>query len=38
MSVVVAVRRFDLDDIGSQIGEQRRAIRPGENAREIQNS
>src|SRR5690606_27209828 len=36
MAIVVARRGLELDDIGAKVGEQRRAIRPGENARQVE--
>jgi len=32
MSGVIAVRAFDLDHVGAQIGQEHRRVRPGEYA------
>src|SRR5262249_25446364 len=35
--VVTALRRLDLDHPRPQLGQKQRAVRPGENAREVDN-
>jgi hypothetical protein len=36
MTIIVALRRLDLDDVRPEIGEQRRAIGTGEDAGKIE--
>ena len=31
----LAAGRLDLDDVGAEVGEQHRAVRPGERLREV---
>src|SRR5262249_6479803 len=38
MPVVVALRRLDLDHVGTDIRQQRRAERPGHDARKVENA
>src|SRR5690606_4672497 len=37
MAVVVACRWFELDDLGTEIGEQRRAVRSRKDTRQVEN-